>query len=248
MVQYIHMKITDKHKLLRALITAPTKQLILEFTNCYLNIYCLGDTYCSKVESIQTNSFNGYLVIDKNHELINILKDCCTKKSSELEFKYIDATTWLQYKRSNKEDTKVLEAPNLEEYLPKQLTTYLDIIDKQEFSNERLLTYKEYTTKLTTKYEYEVVDINKGVLISNKDLELVPKVFDIEHKKIVTLKSKLDISNLKKKDIDNIKSNKENIVITYEDLVVSNSEELIQITNIEADTYYYCKRCFKLND
>lgn len=248
------MKIVDKVKLLRALITATTKEVILEFTNCYLNIYCLGSTYFTKVETIQVstdNKFTGYLILDKSREghnnIINILKDCCTKKSSEIEFKsdIEGAFWWLIYKRSNKEETKIGEFTNLEATMPEALTLYLDTIDKQEFSNEQLLTYEQYSNKIETKFEYEVVDIN-GILISNKDLELVPKVFDVEHNKLVTLKPEIDTTNLKKKEIEAIKSNSDNVITTYEDLVFSSSNELIQITNVEADIYYYCKRCFKL--
>lgn len=243
------MKITDKSKLLRALITAPTTSLILEFTNCYLNIYCLSNTTFTKVETIQVatdNKFTGYLVTDKNSNLINILKDCCNKKSSEIEFKSeaVD-TSFLYYKRTNKDQEQPLWI-NLIHNKPETLVSYLDIINKQEFTNERLLTYKEYTTKIKTKFEYEVININDNVLISNTDLELIPKVFDVEHNKVVTLKPEFDITNLKKKEVDAIKSNTDNVVISYEDLVISNNDELIQITNIEADIYYYCKRCFKL--
>ena len=246
------MKITDKTKLLRALITAPTKELILEFNNCYLNIYCCGSTTFTKVETIQVateNKFNGYLVTDKNSELVNILKDCCSKKSSEIQFKVdLNNNSYLYYKRTNKEELTVLEINNLNTKCPNKLVHYLDIINKQEFINERLLSHKEYTTKTETKYEYEVIEINDNVLISNKDLELVPKVFDVEHNKLVTLKPEFDITNLKKKELDAIKSNLDNVVISYEDLVFSDSEDVIQVTNVEADVYYYCKRCFKLND
>lgn len=242
------MKITDKFKLLRALITASTKSLILEFTNCYLNIYCLGNTTFTKVETIQVatdNKFTGYLVVDKNSELVNIIKDCCNKKSSEIEFKVdLNNNSYLYYKRTNKEDLTVLDLNNTK--CPDQLLHYLDIITKQAFTNERLLTYKEYSTKIETKFEYEVIDINDNVLISNTDLELIPKVFDVEHNKVITLKPEFDITNLNKKEVDAIKSNLDNVVISYEDLVSSNSDELIQITNVEADIYYYCKRCFKL--
>mgnify|MGYP003403947293 CR=1 FL=1 len=48
--------------------------------------------------------------------------------------------------------------------------------------------------------------------------------------------------------VDAIKANIDNVVVTYEDLVVSDSEDVIQITNVEGDVYYYCKKCFKLND
>ena len=36
---------------------------------------------------------------------------------------------------------------------------YLDIINKQEFNNERLLSHKKYTSKIETKFEYEIVEI-----------------------------------------------------------------------------------------
>lgn len=248
------MKITDKTKLLRALITATTKEVILEFTNCYLNVYCLGNTYFTKVETIQVstdNKFTGYLTLNKNVDshnfVLNTLKECCSKKSSEIEFKsdIEGAFWWLYFKRSNKDDFHILEQCNLEPNKPEALTLYLDTINNQEFSNEQLLTYEQYSTKVDTKFEYEVVDIN-GILISNTDLELVLKVFDVEHNKLVTLKPEFNITNLKKKEIEAIKSNVDNVIVTYEDLVFSNSEELIQITNVDASTYYYCKRCFKL--
>lgn len=242
------MKITDKTALLRALITASTKEVILEFNSCYLNVYCLGTTYFTKVETIQVttdNKFTSYVITDKNSELVNILKDCCTKKSSEIEFKVdLNNNNYLYYKRTNKDELAVLDI-NVLTVKPEALTVYLDTINKQEFSNEKLLTYEEYTKKIETKFEYEVVNID-GILISNKDLELVPKVFDVEFNKVITLKQEFDVSNLKKKDIEAIKSNPDNVIITYEDLVFSSSNELIQITNIEVDTYYYCKRCFKL--
>lgn len=243
------MKIVDKTKLLRALITATTKEVILEFTNCYLNIYCLGSTYFTKVETIQVatnNRFTGYVITDKTSELVNTLKDCCTKKSSDIEFVVdLNGKSYLYYRRTNKSNIEILDIVNLLTTVPEALTLYLDTINKQEFSNEQLLTYEQYTKKIETKFEYEVVDIN-GILISNKDLELVPKVFDVEFNKVVTLKPEIDTSNLKKKEIEAIKSNSDNVITTYEDLVFSSSEELIQITNIDASTYYYCKRCFKL--
>lgn len=245
------MKITNKVKLGRSLITAFSKDIILEFDSCYLNIYCLGSTTFSKIETIQVstdNKFTGYIVTDKNSELVNTLKECCNKKSSELEFKVdLNNNNYLYYKRTNKEELVVLDI-NVLTVIPEALILYLNTINKQEFSNERLLTYKEYTVKIETKFEYDVIDINNNVLINNTDLELVPKVFDVERNKLITLNPEFNITNLKKKEIDAIKSNLNNVIISYEDLVVSNSDELIQITNIESDIYFYCKRCFKLND
>ena len=247
------MKIVDKTKLLRALITASTKELILEFTNCYLNIYCLGSTYFTKVETIQVatnNRFTGYVITDKTSELVNTLKDCCTKKSSDIEFVVdLNGKSYLYYRRTNKSNIEILDIVNLLTTVPEALTLYLDTINKQEFSNEKLLTYEQYTKKIETKFEYEAVPLYtelNDVLISSVDLQLIPKVFDVEFNKVVTLKPTFDTSNLKKKEIEAIKSNSDNVITTYEDLVFSSSEELIQITNIDASTYYYCKRCFKL--
>jgi len=225
------MRITDKTRLLRALITT-TKTLILEFNNCYLNIYGLGNTYFTKTITTQSNNFSGYLLL--NNELIKILKDCCTKKSSELEFK----DNRLYYKRTNKEELAVIELDVID--IPEQLQLYLT---NDEFTNENLLTYKDYNTKLDTKYEFEVIEIN-NTLMSNKDLELVPKVFDIEFNKQVTLLA--DTSTLTKKEIVELSKNPDNLIISYEDLVFSSNDNLIQITNINKDIYFYCKICYKI--
>lgn len=251
------MQITDKTKLVRALVASTTKEIILEFSNCYLNIYCLGNTYFTKVETIQTNSnnFNGYLVLDKNSEIVTIIKDCCSKKSSDLVFKlnyndYFDINQthfYLQYQRTSKEEVQVLQVEGWNLKKPEQLVKVLDIINIQEFDNEALLTYEQYTNKVDTKYEFEAVTLN-NILISNKDLELVPKVFDIEHNKTITLKPEFNITNLKKKEVEAIKTNSDNVIVTYEDLVISYSDKLIQITNVEGDIYFYCFRVFKLNE
>jgi hypothetical protein len=244
------MQITDKSKLLRALITSTSKEIILEFVNCYLNIYCLGNTYFTKVETLQvatSNKFTGYLVLNKNSEVVNIIKDCCSKKSSTLEFKVdLNGNSYLYYKRTTKDEEAVIDL-NLLTIKPEQLVKYLDIINAEEFDNEALLTYEQYSSKLDTKYEFEAVTLN-NILISNKDLELIPKIFDVEHNKVITLKPGIDTTNLKKKEVEAIKSNADNVVVTYEDLILSYSNKLIQISNVECDTYFYCFRVFKLNE
>ena len=234
------MKITDKNTLLRALIIAPNKDIILEFNKCYCNIYCYSDTYLIKFETIQSNNndFNGFIICNKQDTLITILKECCSKKSSELEFK----DNFLTYKKTNKTEEQRLYL-NILSVIPDKLNRYLNIINSEIFNNEYLLSYNEYNIKTTTIYEFDVLAIN-NILINNKDLELIPKVFDVAFNKNISIN--IDTANLTKKEIEEIKSNSSNITITYEDLIFSNSDNLIQITNMQQTIYLYLKRCFKL--
>lgn len=167
------MLITDKVTLRNYLILTPTNELYLEFSNYYLNIYSISDTYIIKFVIIQSTKdiFNAIVKLDRKDNLVKLLKDLCTKTTSSIEFELEDNVLITKYKRTKKQVDDYICCTKLD-----NSNELIDLINNEVFTNELLLDLTTIEV-VDTIYEYNPIFIDDQVIISSEDMNIVKRIF-----------------------------------------------------------------------